>query len=239
MKTTGKITILLFTLLIFGFTSLSAAPIDQGKQKRDLTGFHRISVSSGIDLFLTQKNVEEVIVEAASEDLDKIMTVVEDGTLKIYLKSNSWLGSFWKNRTRKVYVTFKQIDQLHASSGSNVDGETTFKLDKFNIDASSGSDIDVELEANSLSVNASSGSDVKIKGSAAEINIHASSGSNVKMGDLSSKKCSVEASSGSDVDVNVTEDLNANASSGSDISYTGNPTHKNIQKSSGGDVNKK
>lgn len=239
MKTIKLFTLILFAIALFQTTTLQAAQASDGRQKREISGFHGVSVSSGIDLYLTQKNVEEVFVEAESEDLDKIITKVEGGILKVYIKDNSWWGIGWNNRPRKVYVSFITLDKLHASAGSDVNAESVLKLDKLDCDVSSGSDVKLELEANELRVETSSGSDISLKGKATQLYADASSGSDLDASDLESKNCKASVSSGSDIKVNVTEELNADASSGGDITYSGNPKIKNINKSSGGDVHQR
>ena len=231
MKTIKLVT---FLLLVAAFIQATGA--NAGRQTRQITGFHGISVTSGIDLYLTQKTVEEVAVESESEDLDKIKTEVEGGILKIYIKEKSWFNMNFNSRPRKVYVSFKMLDKLEASAGSDVVSEGRLKLDKLNLDASSGSDVKLELDVNNLSVGSSSGSDISLKGTANILQANASSGSDINASDLQSKNCDASVSSGSDIDVNVTEKLDASASSGGDISYSGNPKTKDINESSGGDV---
>ena len=229
-------TIKLFTFLLFIAACVQASGTNAGRQTRHITGFHGISVSSGIDLYLTQKSVEEVAIEAESEDLDKIITEVEGGILKIYVKEKSWFNMNWNSKPRKAYVSFKTLDKLEASAGSDVVSEARLKLDKLNLDASSGSDVKLELEVSDLSVGSSSGSDITLKGTANKIQVDASSGSDIDAGELQAKNCTASVSSGSDIKVNVTENLDASASSGGDISYSGNPKTKDINESSGGDV---
>jgi hypothetical protein len=232
-------TIKLFTFIFFAFAFLLGTSVLASRETRQVSGFHGVSVSSGIDLYLTQKNVEEVVVEADSDDMDKIITEVEGGILKIYIKQKSWFNMNWNSDPRKVYVSFKTLDRLDASAGSDVESESVLKLDKLKLDASSGSDVEIELEANELNVDSSSGSDIKLKGKAVYLDVSASSGSDIDAGDLETKKCRANTSSGSDIRVNVSEELDANANSGGDISYTGNPAQKNINESSGGDVYKR
>lgn len=229
-------TIKLFAFLLFIAACLQASGANAGRQTRHISGFHGISVSSGIDLYLTQKSVEEVAVEAESEDLDKIITEVEGGILKIYIKEKSWFNMNWNSKPRKAYVSFKTLEKLDASAGSDVVSEARLKLDKLNLDASSGSDVKLELEVNDLSVGSSSGSDISLKGTANVMQADASSGSDIDASELQSKICDASVSSGSDVKVNVTEKLDASASSGGDITYSGNPKTKDINESSGGDV---
>ncbi|HZL11259.1 MAG TPA: head GIN domain-containing protein [Prolixibacteraceae bacterium] len=238
MKTTKLVTLILFCTLLFQVESIQASQTEGGRQTRQISGFHGVSVSSGIDLYLTQKNIEEVTVEAESDDLDKIITKVEGGILKIYIKERSWFMN-WNSKPRKVYVSFKTLDKLEASAGSDVNSQTVLKLDKLNLDASSGSDIKLELEANELSVESSSGSDIWLKGKANEMQANASSGSDINAREFETKRCTASASSGSDIRVFVTDELDASASSGGDISYSGNPKTKDINKSSGGGVHER
>jgi hypothetical protein len=224
--------------VVLGTVSMAKAS-DNGRQTRQISGFHGVSVSSGIDLFLTQKNIEEVQVEADLEDLKKIITEVESGILKIYIREKSWFNMNWNNAHRKVYVSFKTMDKLMASAGSDVVSQGTLKLEDLDLDVSSGSNVKLELEANKISAETSSGSDLSLAGKANSIQVNASSGSDINATELYAKKCIASASSGSDISVNVTEQLDASASSGADISYSGNPKTKDINESSGGNVHSK
>lgn len=236
MKTIKLFALILFSIALFQSSAVQAGNAGGNRQTRQISGFHGVSVSTGIDLYLTQKNVEEVVVEADTDDLEKIITKVEGGILKIYIKEKSWFNMNWNKNPRKVYVSFKNLDKLEASAGSDVNSQGVLKFDKLNLDASSGSDIKLELDVNELSVESSSGSDISLKGKASFVQADASSGSDIHASELQTKKCIATASSGSDIRIYVTDELNANASSGGDISYSGNPAQKDINESSGGDV---
>lgn len=239
MKTVKLFALLLVGTTLFQTQGLRASQTTKDRQTRQISGFHGVSVSSGIDLYLTQKNTEEVFVEADSEDLEKIVTKVEAGILRIYMKEKSWLNLNWNSQPRKVYVSFKDLDKLEASAGSDVSAQNLLKLERLNLDASSGSNIKLELEVNELSVETSSGSDITLKGRANAVQANASSGSDINASELEARECIASTSSGSDIRVFVTDKLDASASSGGDISYSGNPKEKEINESSGGDVHGK
>src|SRR4051812_45823052 len=76
------------TLLLFSIIYLSATAQqtfnDPNASSRNVTSFHAIQISGGIDLYLTAGN-EALAVSAVNEDVrNKIITKVEDGVLKIY-----------------------------------------------------------------------------------------------------------------------------------------------------------
>lgn len=236
MKTIKLLSITLLGVLLLSNPMVRAAQFGDSRQTRKVQAFHGISVSGGINLYLTQGNTQKVTVEADEDDMDDLVTKVEGGILKIYMKNRSWLDFDWKHNDRKVYVSFKTIDWLQASAGSDVTSQSVLNLENLEVDSSSGSDVKLELNASSVKARSSSGSDIHLKGKADSLDANASSGSDINAGDLQTKKCYANASSGSDIRVQVSEQLDANASSGGDISYSGNPTHKGINESSGGDV---
>ena len=237
MKTIKLFPLTLFIVLLFLSFIVQSAQFGNSKQTRTVPAFHGISVSSGIDLYLTQKNTQEVRVEADEEDMDDLVTKVEGGILKIYMKDRStWFDFDWKNNDRKVYVSFTTLDWLQASAGSDVTSQSVLNLENLDVDSSSGADVKLELNASDVKAQSSSGSDINLKGKANSLDASASSGSDINAGELLTQKCTANASSGSDIRVQVTEQLDANASSGADISYSGNPNQKDINESSGGGV---
>lgn len=236
MKTIKLFSITLFSVLISFSTLVQAAQSGVNRQTRKVSEFHGISVSTGIDLYLTQKNTQEVFVEADQDILEDLITEVEGGILKIHMKEKSWLQMNWNNSPRKVYVSFTNLDQLKASSGSDVRSQSVLNLKNLDVDASSGSDVQLELNASEVNAESSSGSDITLKGKTTSLQVNASSGSDIDAAELQSERCNASVSSGSDIQVFVTDQLDANASSGGEISYSGNPAHKDINESSGGDV---
>jgi hypothetical protein len=78
-----------------------------------------------------------------------------------------------------------------------------------------------------------------LEGKASSFLGKASAGSNLKAEGLISKKCQVKTSSGANIWISVKNNLTAQASSGGNIFYYGNPETTDVEKSSGGNVIKK
>ena len=64
----------------------------------------------------------------------------------------------------------------------------------------------------------------------------ASSGSDLKAGELKCTTATVDASSGSDVEMFASKSVKVAASSGSDVTVAGNPPETAIDSSSGADI---
>ncbi|HEV3249578.1 MAG TPA: DUF2807 domain-containing protein, partial [Puia sp.] len=71
------------------------------------------------------------------------------------------------------------------------------------------------------------------------LRIQASSGSSMKGYELETDQCDANTSSGASVRVTVKKELNASASSGSEIYYKGAGVVRDLSTSSGGEVSKR
>ncbi|MFY9242168.1 MAG: head GIN domain-containing protein [Polaribacter sp.] len=196
--------------------------------------FTKIKVSTGLDLYVTQGSKNKITVEADENLHDIIITEIEDGTLKIYSEQ-----SIWQAKARKIYVTIKTLEEITATSGADVYAEETIQTDAIKINATSGADIRISVDANSVETNSTSGSDIEVSGVANNHASNATSGSSIDAYGLRSKNVTVKVTSGADINVFATESLNANATSGGDIDFKGNPKQIQKKSSSGGSVSAK
>jgi len=233
--------IIILTIVIANFSTVMAQKTlnDPNAEKRNVSGYHAIEVGGGIDLYLSQG--EEAVAVSASETKyrDRIMTEVKNGVLKIWYDNKNNLNLDWgTNRKMKAYVSFKNLDRLNGSGGSDIDIEGTIKVSTLSLDMSGGSDFEGRIEANDLNVEASGGSDVKISGSVKKLDIDASGGSDFKGYELITDVCNLQASGGSDVYITVNKELSADASGGSDVFYKGNGTVREVKSSGSSSVKK-
>jgi hypothetical protein len=226
-------------IAVIGMHAATFAGESDRTENRNVRNFDAIQVSAGIDLYISMGNEESVKVVADEDIIDDVKTEVRGGTLHVYMKNNnSWLNIFnWGNSgSRKVYVTARELKSIEASSGSDVKSENTLEGDELRVEASSGSDINLDVVYKEVTLSSSSGSDARLSGRAKYFTANASSGSDINARDLTAQICNVSASSGSDAIVTATEELKANASSGADVRYYGNPEIVDTDESSGGEV---
>lgn len=237
MKTINLIILLAASLILsscnFNFGKKGNGNVET--QDRDVSeNFSAIQASAGIDVYLTQGNETKISVEADENLLQYIKTDIKNGKLNITASEN--IG--W-HKAKKVYVTFIEVNKIEANSGSQVVGNSVIKSENLLLSSSSGAEIEVEVFSKELTVQTSSGADLKVSGKASSLIAKASSGSELDAKELLTLNCTAHASSGAKIIVNPKEKLDANASSGADIYYYGNPISVNSNKSSSGSVKKK
>jgi len=237
MKTLTKITALLVLLIttsscfIEGMTGIRGNGNVISEERSINSDFDAIKVQQGIKLYLTQGNQTELSIEADENILDLLITEVKNNELKIYFDKN-----VYRAKSRKVYLTTNSISKIRTSSGASVKSENTLQVSSLDIDASSGSSIKMYVNANEVSSESSSGADIDLYGKTEQFSANASSGSHIDANELEAVDVYAKVSSGANIDVNVTGKLTANASSGGDIDFEGNPTKVNKDTSSGGSV---
>jgi hypothetical protein len=193
--------------------------------------FTELKVSQGIEVSLTMSKETSLSLEADENLHDLIITEVEDGVLHIYSEEN-----IYRSTARKVYLSTSTIDKINVSSGAAVVSENTIQAEDFEVNTSSGSSVRLMLNVSDLSCDTSSGSDARLKGTASHFVVNASSGSSIKAKELAVKTCDADVSSGASIKVNVSENLDANASSGGGIRYVGSPKDVDKNSSSGGSI---
>lgn len=198
--------------------------------------FNEITVSSGIDLYLTQGSSESVAIKSDAETLKDIVVEQSGGNLTIKFKDGINLSGMFKNRIIKAYVNYKTLTALAASGGSDVFTQNQMKADKMAIHSSGGSDIKLNIVCKDLAIQSSGGSDIDLKGKAENMTLQASGGSDIDAYEFITEYAKVQASGGSDVNIYVNKGLEASASGGGDISFKGNASLKKTSSSKSGDV---
>ena len=257
--------ILFALLLLVGFVvnaqEKKSIVYDENAQQRKVPSFTAISVSSAIDLYLTQSNKNEVAVSATNDEIrDHIITEVVGGTLIIRLGDKGTWFSWrkWGNYKTKAYVSIKDIDALTASGASTVHLVNTIESPKMRIKLSGASDFKGNIKAgvlmyqltgasdykgeviaNSIDIDGSGASSIELIGNVDDLAIEVSGASDAKLYNLTAKGAILRASGASNIGVTVTEILRASSSGASDINYKGNPNVKESNTSGASSIRRR
>lgn len=211
---------------------------DANAKVRNLPGaFTKLSVASGVELYLTQANENAIAVSVSDASLEeRFKTEIENGTLKIYFdhKGLSWKNT--KNRKLKAYVSYKTLEAITCSSGSNTTLTNTLNAGNLSLSFSSGCVFEGEIKATDVTSTSSSGSSAKVRGKAEKLNITATSGSEFRGSGLVVTYCTASVNSGANINIEVQKELNASANSGGEIKYSGAATLNKGTINSGGSV---
>src|ERR1700712_2984539 len=137
-----RLLLLLFVVVnIQLFAQDNAVINDPNAEKRTLKeSFSTISVTDGIELYLSQGNDESIAVSASDPKyMERYKTEVDNGVLRIYYdnKGINWTGN--EKRRLRAYVSFKALEKLNASGGASVNMKSVLTADKMECTFTSGS----------------------------------------------------------------------------------------------------
>ena len=203
-----KISIAFIILLTVTLSSCIMDGLNQGitgngnvlEETRDLSGFDRIHISSGIDVLLSEGEDFGVRVEADENLMEVIETkltgsTLEVGTDKVNIRSA---------KSRKVHVTMPELKVLKISSAGDCYGQTPFHCGDLRISISSAGDLKIEVDAKRIDLDMSSSGDARISGSAEEFKVNISSAGDLHAFDLVAGRVDVDVSSAGDARVHAT-----------------------------------
>jgi len=235
-----KIYQLLLLSLISGGLQAQKTINDENAELRSVGGFHSISVSGGIRLYLSEGEEAVAVSAKDGKTKERIRTEVKDGVLKIFPESRDGVKLNWGNNNElRAYVSFKELRSLNASGGTDVTLEGAWKGDMVQLHVTGGSEFTGRIDVKEMKLQAEGGTDINLSGRAENLAIMASGASDVNGYDLSAESCYIEASGASDVSITAVKEIWAEASGASDINWKGSASIKKVQASGAGSVNHK
>jgi len=167
-------------------------------ETREVGAFTEFDVSAAMNVELTVGPATKLEITADDNLLPHLKSEVSDGKLKLYFDTSN---------SSKIGVKVKaSTPSLKAYHGS---GATTAKIEG--------------LKADAFNLHLSGASNCTIDGTADKLVVECAGASNVKAAKLVAKSAKVNVSGASSVDVNASDELNADASGASSIRYSGNP----------------
>jgi hypothetical protein len=222
-----------------------AGPAWAESRSFELSGFDKVDIAAGLDAVIHQGDFAVTAASNNPDALDNLQLSVVDGVLRArldesfldFIFSGGLVGMLINDNAVTIDITLPTLAGLEASAGADIkaQGVTSDQLD---VTASSGANISLrDARLGTVRAGSSSGADLTLSGTADSISAQSSSGADLDAGDLVAATAKAEASSGANVSVHATARLQANASSGGDIDVYGNPAERDVDASSGGDVN--
>lgn len=224
------------------------------KTTRNVGNFSEIKAGGSVNVFLTQGNKNEIVIEADENLHEYIITEVSGS--KLMIKNKEQIRDAEK---LDVYVTFKEINALEGSGATDIvalskiqtsrkfflsgSGATDMLLKKglssnsLDLNGSGSADIEVmNVTTNNVEANMSGSVDLEIDGKAEDFTVGASGSSDVIAKELVVSAATISATGSADVSVHTTNSISVNATGSSDVYYWGNPSNKMINSSRAADV---
>ncbi|MFD1257376.1 head GIN domain-containing protein [Mucilaginibacter terrae] len=243
MKSLNKV--LLAAALALSVTLTYAKPLPVAKaysieiQDRHLSGFSSVNVAGSFDVYITQGSTESVKVEADDEVIDKIITEVKGGVLKIYTKSTNGFSWNWSgDRKRVVRVTAKDLSAISLTGSGDVYFKDGIRTQNLIVNLSGSGDITGKIDVKNLQTAVVGSGDITLTGRADNSVVKVSGSGDYSGRNLISINATVRVVGSGDASVNVSDKLDASVAGSGDVHYTGAAKNVATSKSGSGDISK-
>lgn len=200
-----------------------------GIAQESLSSFNKVSVTGSVILTLKKGDKTQY---TTSGQTDNLKVRVEDGKLRVSRVDI-------KDISGRAYVTvwYTDIRSLSASAGAEIQHEGTLDAGDFELTTDTGAHGSITIKAESIDVTVGEGGVLRLDGTTHVLEATVTTGSTLKAHDLVAQHVYVTANTGGSASVNATDEIDANASLGGSINYTGSPGTVKVKESLGGSVN--
>ena len=229
-----------FVSILFIFVSVSTAFAgdDVTKKMLELPEFHSISLNSNYTVNLKQSNKQEVEVNALTEIFKLSKFEVKDGVLHITVEKPKQTGdkSIWakidniKLRPQmELNLSMKRINSLQVNGGGKIVSQNSINSSNLKIEANGSGGLDLDIKGTNLQTSMAGSGKVLLKGYADNNKITLSGSGSLEAFDLELIKCTARINGSGSMELNVSDELNAEIFGSGVIKHKGN-TKKAEQK---------
>ncbi len=239
MKPTAQLflAILAFSLLVsVPFQSVIANnDNDKVMIDKEVNPFNQLILSGVFNAKIKTGDQEKVVIETTEKYL-KYITIRQEGN-KLVVETDDKLKSGNAEKVN-LYIVCKDLEILRLSGVGNVKSENALKGDDLELSISGVGKTHLHLEVNSIMGRISAVGDIYLKGKAGKATMTNSGVGNFDLSDFVVKDMHMVNSGVGNVMVHATENLDLSSSGIGKVTYTGNPTTKNISSTGLGKVSK-
>ncbi|HVW97095.1 MAG TPA: head GIN domain-containing protein [Mucilaginibacter sp.] len=201
---------------------------------RHLSGFNAVNVAGPFDVFITQGSTESVKVEAPADVIDRVLTEVNNGVLKVYSKHDrfNW-GNWWGNHKKiAVYVVAKDLNAVNISGSGDVSFKNGLTTNSLKLRISGSGDMTGKINVKSLESSISGSGDMSLNGHADNSTVSLVGSGDYTARGLTTSSTAIRLTGSGDAYVNASDRIDAALHGSGDIHCSGNP--KNVSKSTSG-----
>ena len=213
------------TILAFSFFFIAVSVLAQQTETRTPGNFSKIYSGGSWDVIVQTGNRDEVRVESTNISLDKVITEVENNTLKISLEKGNY-----RNIGLTVYVTVREVVGLKSTGSGNIKVQSDISTGSLSLgNTGSGNIFLKNVNAENLSVGLTGSGLVSIAGgSVGTLSVSQTGSGDFKGAELAAEKASINKTGSGQSYIGEVENLNVKSTGSGNVYYSGNPESTNI-----------
>ena len=203
---------------------------DLASEVRNVPAFNAIKVCGAADVTLYTGAEPQLIVR--SNRLTDVVSEVQDSVLCI----SAPMGRY---ADLELDITAPTLCSINTSGACDIESDGILQAETLDIQCNGASDADLQIDVQTLNITISGGSDMDIQGTANQATITLSGAGDIDAEHLTTQTMHINCTGASEADINVQQELWAQATGASKITYRGNPSIKQKMEVGGSSIQKK
>ena len=227
---TMKKTAIILTAIIATIALNTNAQVSQERQVGDFSGIHQ---STFADVYITAGDRTTVLVKADEDVIDRLITEVDNGILKIRSE-----GNMRNVKIFEVHITMKRIELIKNSGSGNIICKGGLPGNDVKITINGSGDLDANLQAKNLELSISGSGDVDLTGVRGDFDLSVSGSGDVEAEELQLENCKISIQGSGDVKLKgATANLIARQNGSGDVNaYALKAVDVEVKNSGSGDI---
>lgn len=192
-------------------------------ETRNTEDYDGVKCAGSMDFVLVAGNEGKIKLEGESNLLEHIVTEVKGKSLIVKVKKGVNISSS-KNKTIKVTIPFKDINDVSLAGSGDVVSDDQIVSDNLNISLAGSGDIILDVKAQSIKGAVAGSGDISLKGSTNKLVAKVAGSGDFNSFGLQASETEVYVAGSGDAQISASSSLKARVAGSGDITYRGNPT---------------
>lgn len=228
-------TILLGCIIMGNSCNLISSKKESGimkEEERSVETYCCVEIKGTCKVVLTNSEQNKIRVIAGEKIISDILVESKKDTLYVLLEGLS----DYNLKGTTVYIPANNLKTLAVKGGGELISEFPLKAEEFSCDFEGAVKIDMELHTQKLSVIINGSGVLNLKGRTDNFNLRCNGSTHINTAKLLAKKVKLEASGSNSISLYSEEVISGEVKDASNAVIYGNPTDKNLIRSSVGRV---
>lgn len=201
------------------------------QETRALQSFNAVKISNSIEAELIKGDRNEVHIAASGIDLSRVSTQIDKQSLEVKITGSNIGGS-----SVKVTVTYKDINEVSASTAAKVFVKDPLSARTVKINATTSSYIEAEVNSHALVLEAATNAKVFITGSAETLDLKAFTNAEINGAGFDVDEANVRVNTAANANFTVNESITGSAATAGKVHYQGDPNFVDVKTNTGGAI---
>lgn len=204
---------------------IAISVLAQGSETRRPGSFTKIHSGGSWDVIVQTGDKDEVRLESSNISLDKVITKVENNTLKISLEKGNY-----RNIGLTVYVTVREVEGIKSTGSGSIKLQSDISTGSLALgNTGSGKIILKNVNADNLAASITGSGEIVISGgSVGQFSLSQTGSGDFKGSEVAIGQVSITKTGSGQSHLGEVESLNVRATGSGNVYYAGNPGNKNI-----------